>query len=749
MGSMIVARSGTEQQHHALQTLPGDEVRQVMWRFEERYDLQMLVQSARSAARGPVARLVAEGARNSHDWTDQKGAMLAVFDEAGLTSLGADPEYGGLVEGPKNLALSLAAFEMAWVDGGAATGGMAGHLALAPIHERGTPEQKALYASRTMPLKPGEDRKVWRGAFALTEPLPYVGVDTNTLSGKLSVSEWEPGKQPMLQVEKRGRFITNMGFANFVTAAVGSGDPRIKGSCMVILEDGDPGTFDRGAPTRKLVHQLSSTNDPVFSLKVPADRIVGGYTVKDGVIIPNFDHSEVIAAVFRRTRVTVGLMTAAKLLSVVEPIIRYGRGRFRGGEMGTPGTPRHDLGLQQREDVLHRLVDIWATGEAAASMGFTAARLFDDFEKLEHQKEALFAERKLTSGRAQFKAMKEVEAQAIEFIRLSGLPPEKRDAAAFAKLEADVLVQFVVKDALANVLCPATKLWNTGHGANMLREAVSLMGGYGITEDCPGFLGQKWMDAQLEATYEGPEAVQRRQLTVTMTQEVFLAQVQQWIVELRAVGSTRPGTGACTLASAMELWVWTLRHLLNTNDAAGKPLYHERRQGVTFAMADALCWLVASRLQIADLVTLEDKGKDSAALADALPGLVSFFTDLCHVQAARAAGEVGRICAELVHGYNRHPTWDCATCLKGDDIDSLESLMPGFGNCARGLEDVVESDGSHAEKAGPCVKFTGLESFTRLRTKLDGCLTGARLAKDRAAQSLTHVMIPEALDYPR
>ena len=44
-----------------------------------------------------------------------------------------------------------------------------------------------------------------------------------------------------------------------------------------------------------------------------------------------------------------------------------------------------------------------------------------------------------------------------------------------------------------------------------MREAVSLMGGYGITEDCPGFLGHKWMDAQLEATYEGPEAVQRRQ----------------------------------------------------------------------------------------------------------------------------------------------------------------------------------------------------------------------------------------------
>ena len=103
------------------------------------------------------------------------------------------------------------------------------------------------------------------------------------------------------------------------------------------------------------------------------------------------------------------------------------------------------------------------------------------------------------------------------------------------ELGADPLVQFVLKDAEANVLCPATKLWNTGHGANMMREAVSLMGGYGITEDCPGFLASKWMDAQLEATYEGPEAVQRRQLTVTMTSDVFLAQMRAWTARCAAI----------------------------------------------------------------------------------------------------------------------------------------------------------------------------------------------------------------------
>ena len=116
---------------------------------------------------------------------------------------------------------------------------------------------------------------------------------------------------------------------------------------------------------------------------------------------------------------------------------------------------------------------------------------------------------------------------------------------------------------------------------------------------------------------------------------------------------------------------------------------------------------------------------------------MQFFTDLCHVQAARAAGEVGRICAELVFGYNRHPRWD-------DDERGL--LRARRARRARGHHaressaarhgDVVEADGSHPDKAGPCVEFQGLEPFRLLRTKLDGCLTGSRLAKDRAARSL-------------
>jgi alkylation response protein AidB-like acyl-CoA dehydrogenase len=723
-------------------TLPSDAVRQIQWRFADRFDLQMLVQSSRGVARGTVARLVGAGERNTHEWTPGKQSMLEAFDSSGVTAASMEPEEGGFISGPKNLALSLVAFELAWVDGGAATAALASCLALAPIHERGTPEQVMRYMTLAAPPQPGEDRQPWRGAFALTEPIPYVGVDTGMLNGKLTIAEWNEGEEPVLQVDKRGRFITGIAFANFVTAAVNSADPRIKGSCVVILEETDEGIFDRGTATKKLVHQLSSTGDPVFNLKVPASRIVGGYTVKDGVIIPRYNHGEVIEAVFRRTRVPVGLMTAAKLLSAVEPVIRYQRQRFRGAEGAKPGSVRYEQGIQQREDALHRLVDVWAAGEAAASIGFAAALLFDALDPLEKQKNAILAGRGIQGGRAEMKALRESEQRAIELLSLKAEDPRR------AELQADPLVEFVLADAEANVLCPATKLWNTGHGANMMREAVSLMGGYGITEDCPGFLANKWMDAQLEATYEGPEAVQRRQLTVTMTGEVFLALFRSWIRQMRSIASHHPGTGACTLASAMHLWLWTLNHLQNATDAAGNKLYHGQRQGVTFPLADALCWLLTSRAQILDVLELELRGPSDPVAAEGLAGTVQFLSDLCHTQAAQAAGEASRICAELVFGYNAHPTWDeeqHRKCFSTAELEELEETMPGI--CAMAV-DVITTDGGHPQKAGPCAGCAGSAEFLRLQSKLTTCLTGSRLAKDRAAETVSRVMIPEALDYP-
>jgi len=338
--------------------------------------------------------------------------------------------------------------------------------------------------------------------------------------------------------------------------------------------------------------------------------------------------------------------------------------------------------------------------------------------------------------------MRETETKAL--ILMAGNLSEARRA----ELEADPLVQYVLKDAAANVLCPATKLWNTGEGTRQMREAVSLMGGYGITEDCPGFLANKWMDAQLEATYEGPEAVQRRQLTVTMTNELFLAQFRAWIKEMRGIASERPGTGACTLATAMTMWLWTLNYTLHGKDADGSKLYHGQRQGVTFALADALCWLLAARCQILDVQELEARGGLDAVVAEGLPATLQFFSDLCHVQSARASGEVSRICAELVYGYNRHPAWDAEghkACFMSEELEEWEGFIPGITSVAT---DVIQVDGVHPVKAGPCAGCAGSADFLHLQNKLATCLTGSRLAKDRASETVAKVMIPEALDYP-
>ena len=159
-------RSVDRKDQDSLRTLPGDDVRQIMWRFADRYDLQMLVQSARAVARGPVARLVAEGARNSHEWTAQKAQLLKAFDESGITAVFMDPDQGGFIEGPKNLALALVAFELSWVDAGAATCSLAGNLGLSPIHERGTPEQRDTYMRRAVPPNRARTAAIWRGAFA-------------------------------------------------------------------------------------------------------------------------------------------------------------------------------------------------------------------------------------------------------------------------------------------------------------------------------------------------------------------------------------------------------------------------------------------------------------------------------------------------------------------------------------------------------------------------------------------------------
>ena len=52
--------------------------------------------------------------------------------------------------------------------------------------------------------------------------------------------------------------------------------------------------------------------------------------------------------------------------------------------------------------------------------------------------------------------------------------------------------------------------------------------------------------------HEGPEAVQRRQLTITMTNKLFLAQFKRWISDLHDLDKQKPKLGAKLFCVAVE-----------------------------------------------------------------------------------------------------------------------------------------------------------------------------------------------------
>lgn len=238
----------------------------------------------------------------------------------------------------------------------------------------------------------------------------------------------------------------------------------------------------------------------------------------------------------------------------------------------------------------------------------------------------------------------------------------------------------------------------------------------------PGLVAELLLSsrAMLSESSEKADAV-RSHLTALLRTPQFDALLSLWVRELREVASARPETGACTLASALELWSWTLEHF-RTGEFSAAPF----AASAIDELSEKLAPLVAARCLAIELV--------ATRLADA-----ELRSDLSRLQAARTAAATGATCAELVFGYRRHLVWDaegCATCWSGEDLDELEALMPGIASGARMNADVLEADGSRPRKAGPCVRFDGVEAFTRLRSRLDGCLTGARIARDRAAAAI-------------
>jgi hypothetical protein len=700
--------------------LPGDRARQILWRFEDRPAIQRVLASQREVARGPIARWAASGGR----WAQAAGTWRAALDEFALRTV----THGPLADGGEHLDAALTAFELAWVDASVAADVLASHHALTPIRQWGTREQRARYLDAV--AAGGAKSPVAAGACCL-EP-----------GGSVRVADWAAEGEPWLQAGKHARNVAGIDAAGFVIVAVTPDDPRMNERCLVILEASDHGTFDRGPEARSIGGVRTGLRHPRFDLRVPASRILGGYDVIDGVIVPRYRECELVEGVVRRQRIASGARMGARLLSLVDPVLQHLRAN--GGAGRVVALDGHVLPSDPYDDGFQRLVEIAAAGEAGASLAFTAARVLDDLETPDREKDRLFAARGVARGAGQAKILAQLQQEAVEFLTLAGQPEERRDHERFQVLGADRLVQFVLMDGVADVLAPACRLWAAVRGGGLMREVVGLAGSDGATGDGAGLLGCKWMDTAIEATFEESDDTVRRQLADAMTEPVFLAEFRSWIGEMRAIAADRPGTGACTIASAMELWLWTLAHLARRAESDDENSPAGVIDGATLALADALCLLLAARCQVLDVVELDEQTAASPVDVTELAGLAPFLTDLCHVEAARAAGETGRLAADVVWGANRHPSWEadgCTACYRADDLDDLEALFPGIASSGRAYADVIEADGSHQAKAGPCVRLSGLESFTRLRGKLDGCLSGARIARSRAAAALATIPV--------
>ena len=80
-----------------------------------------------------------------------------------------------------------------------------------PILDFGTSHQRELYLGNAAPR---------HGALCLTEPIPGAGSDALFLTGCFQIAEGLVDGELTLHIEKRGRFISHMDFADFVVAAV-------------------------------------------------------------------------------------------------------------------------------------------------------------------------------------------------------------------------------------------------------------------------------------------------------------------------------------------------------------------------------------------------------------------------------------------------------------------------------------------------------------------------------------------------
>jgi len=209
--------------------------------------------------------------------------------------------------------------------------------------------------------------------------------------------------------------------------------------------------------------------------------------------------------------------------------------------------------------------------------------------------------------------------------------------------------------------------------------------------------------------------VQRRQLTVTMTSEVFLAQF--------AHGPLRCGTSPPAALAPVPVLLrrrcrcgngrWVIYNAPPTPAAAA---LSRSAPGRDLPLADALCWLVASRAQILDVLELEKRGPTIPSQPKALKAPSSFSATSVYASSAgrrrglphlRRAGLRLQLPPLLDEEEHR-------TCFLASELEELEGTMSGISAMAF---DVLGADGTHPQKAGPCAGCAGSADFLRMQNR--------------------------------
>jgi hypothetical protein len=137
-----------------------------------------------------------------------------------------------------------------------------------------------------------------------------------------------------------------------------------------------------------------------------------------------------------------------------------------------------------------------------------------------------------------------------------------------------------------------------------------------------------------------------------------------------------PGAGIHSLLAAMHLWHWALLQFQQQTDARGARLLCDARQGVTFPMADALCWLLAARSLTLDALDLQKGGHRQVQHASVL----RVFSDLCTIASVCAAGAVKQTCTALLLGYDPQFPVSAATRQEFDNLRAtIDRNLRGAG----------------------------------------------------------------------